>query len=58
MSKDNCVGNAKLREGELDQFRLGIRRPHDIARPIAMAEPRTIENDNPVILGNKIDQTA
>jgi hypothetical protein len=23
-----------------------------------MAEPGTIENDNPVILGNKIDQTA
>jgi hypothetical protein len=58
MTKHNCVGNAELREGELNQFRLGARRPHNIARPLTMAESRTIKNDNPVIFGKEIYQAA
>jgi hypothetical protein len=58
MSKHNCVGNAELREGELNQFRLGARRPHDIARPIAMAESGTIKDNNPIIFGKETDQAA
>jgi hypothetical protein len=58
MSKHNCIGNAELCKGGLDQFGLGIGRPHDAARTLAMAEAGAIENDDPVILGSEVDQTA
>ena len=58
MSKHNCIGNAELCKGGVDQCRLGIGRPHDAARPLAMAEAGAIEYDDPVILSREIDQTA
>ena len=42
----------------LDQFGLGIGRPDDVARPVAVAEAGTVENDDPVVLGGEINQTA
>lgn len=42
----------------LDEFGLGIWRPYDVARPVAVAEAGPIEDDNPVVLGSKTDQTA
>jgi hypothetical protein len=58
MAKHNCIGNADLCKGGLDQFRLGIGRPHDATRTFAVAEAGAIENDDPVILGSEVDQTA
>ena len=58
MSKYDCLGNAKLRKCRLDQFCLGIGRPHRAARTLAVAEAWAIENDDPIILGGKVDQTA
>jgi hypothetical protein len=40
------------------QFSLGVGRPYDVARPVAVPEARTVKNDDPVILGSKIDQAA
>jgi hypothetical protein len=42
----------------LDEFGLGIRRPHHVARAVAVAESGTVENDDPVVLGSEINQTA
>jgi hypothetical protein len=42
----------------LDEFGLGVRRPHDVAGAVAVAKSRTIENDNPVVPGSGINQTA
>ena len=58
MSKHNCIGNAELCKGGLDQCRLGIGRPYDATRTPAMTEAGAIKNDDPVILGSEVDQTA
>lgn len=42
----------------LDEFGQGILRAHDVARAVAVAESGTVENDDPVIPGREIDQTA
>ena len=45
-------------ESAVNQFSLCCRGPDNITRPITMAEARTIENDDAIILGGQIDQTA
>lgn len=44
--------------GTLDQFRLGVRRPNDRARPVTVAEAGPIEYDYPVFFGDQIEQSA
>jgi hypothetical protein len=58
VSKYDCLGNAKLRKRRLDEFCLGIGRPHRAARTFAVAEAWAIENDDPKILGGEVDQAA
>jgi hypothetical protein len=38
VTNDDRVGDAKLCEGELDHFRLGIRCPYNVTRPVAVTE--------------------
>jgi hypothetical protein len=42
----------------LDECRLGIRRPDDVAWPVAVTESGTVENDDSVVPCSEIDQTA
>ena len=58
MSENGGARNLKPLEGVLDEFGLGNRRPHHVARAIAVAEAGTVENDDTVISGGQIDQTA
>ena len=41
-----------------DQFGLGVGRPDHVARPVAVTESGPVENDDPVVLCRKINQTA
>jgi hypothetical protein len=43
--------DAQPMESAVNQFSLCYRGPDNIARPITMAEARTIENDDALILG-------
>ena len=58
MSENDGVRNTQPRKGLLNQFGLGVGRPDHVARPVAMAEAGAVENDDPVVLGGKINQTA
>jgi len=58
MPQGHGVGDAKTLEGALDQCSLSIMRPDDVPGPVAVAEARSIENDDPIVLGGQIDQTT
>jgi hypothetical protein len=45
-------------ESAVNQISLRCRRPDNVTRPITMAETRTIEHDDAIILSGQIDQTA
>jgi hypothetical protein len=45
-------------ESSLKDFSLRRWRPNNVTRPITMAEARSIENDDAIILGSQIDQTT
>ena len=58
MSEKDSVRNAEPCKSLLDQFCLGVGRPDHVARPVAVAESGTVENDDLELLCRKIDQTA
>jgi hypothetical protein len=58
VSKDDSVRNVELIQGVFNEFGLGVRRPNDVARAVAVAESGSVENNDPVILGSEINQTA
>src|SRR4051812_13142032 len=58
MSEDESAVHAKLAQRVGKQVSLRVRRPNDVARAIAVAKPRTIEGNDPIIFGSPCDQPA
>jgi hypothetical protein len=58
MAKDDRLGHAQLCKGVSYHVRLRFRRPHDVAWPITVAEARTVEHDDAVILRDEVDETT
>ena len=50
--------DAQPLKGAVNQLGLCCRSPDNIARPIAMAEAGTIENDDAIVPCGQINQTA
>ena len=45
-------------ESAVNQFSLSRRGPDNVTRPIAMTKAGTIENDDAIVPGGQINQTA
>jgi hypothetical protein len=58
VSKNERVRNVEPLEGVFNEFSLKIRRPDQVARAVTVAETRTVYNNDTVVLGSEIDQTA
>ena len=58
MSENESTMHAKLLQRLEKQFSLCCGRPNNVSRPIAVAVPRAIEYDDPVIFGSQFDQAA
>ena len=49
---------AELLDRLVEQVRLPVGRPHAALRPFAVAEPRTVEDDDPLVLKKQVRQPA
>src|SRR6185437_3899301 len=58
MPEHNRLLNIQPIKCLLEQICLHFRGPNNIPGPQAMSKSRTVEHDDPVILGRQIDQTA
>jgi hypothetical protein len=56
--QNDGVGDANLRQRVFDQFSLGVRRPNNAARPVAVTKAGPVEHDDAMILGDEIDEAA
>jgi hypothetical protein len=58
MSEDERLRDTQALERVFDKLSLCRGGPNDVPRPRTVAKAWTIENNDPIILGGQIDQTA
>ena len=58
MTEHSGAANAQLREGLVNQVRLGRVRPKGSARTLAIAEAGSVKNDDPIFFRSLVDEAA